>query len=161
MFTTDERLTLRKVFGVLIGFFGVYVMIKPGLKTGFGWRDFGQAAVLGAALCYGFAGIFGKRLIKTSPVVNSAGMLICSSLMMLSPVILIDAPWSLRPSLEAVAAVVGISTISPAIAYLLFFRILAAVGTTNVILVTFLIPVSALLLGVRVLGEVIIVLEFI
>jgi len=161
VFTSDERLTLRKLFGVLIGFLGVYIMMQPELKDGFSWRGLSQVAVIGAAVCYGLAGIFGKRLKKTSPVVNSAGMLICSSLMMFPFALIIDSPWSLSPSLEAVAAVFGIALISTALAYLLYFRILAAAGATNVLLVTFLIPISALLLGVGVLGEVIKVFEYV
>ena len=161
VFTSDERLTRRKFLGVLIGFLGVYMMMKPELKTGFGWRSLGQLAALGAALSYGFAGIYGKRFKKTSPVVTSAGMLICSSLMMLPLALIIDSPWPLSPSLESAAAVFGIATISTAMAYLIYFRILAAAGATNVLLVTFLIPVSALLLGVGVLGEVINVLGYI
>ena len=161
LLTSDERLTLRKFLGVLIGFLGVYIMMKPELKDGFSWRGLGQIAVLGAAVSYGFAGIFGKRFKQTSPIVNSAGMLICSSLMMFPLAVIIDSPWSLRPSLEAVAAVFGIAIVSTAMAYLLYFRILAAAGATNVLLVTFLIPISALLLGVGVLGEVINVFEYI
>jgi drug/metabolite transporter (DMT)-like permease len=161
MLTSDERLTLRKFFGVLIGFLGVYIMMKPELADGFSWRGLGQVAVLGAAVSYGLAGIFGKRFKKTSPVVNSAGMLICSSLMMFPLAVIIDTPWSLSPSIEAAAAVFGTAIISTAMAYLLYFRILAAAGATNVLLVTFLIPISALLLGVGVLGEVIKILEYI
>ena len=159
--TSDERLTQRKFLGVLIGFSGVYLMMKPELKNGFSWRGFGQVAVLGAAVSYSLAGIYGKRFKKTSPVVNSAGMLVCSSLMMFPLAMFLDSPWSFSPSLEAVAAVFGIATISTAFAYLLYFRILAAAGATNVLLVTFLIPISALLLGVVVLDEVINVLEYV
>jgi len=110
---------------------------------------------------FGFAGIFGKRFKQTSPVVNSAGMLICSSIMMFPLAVIMDSPWSISPSLEAAAAVFGIAIISTAIAYLLYFRILAAAGATNVLLVKFLIPISALLLGVVVLDEVINVLEYV
>ena len=161
MLTSDERLTLKKFIGVLIGFLGVYIMMKPELKNGFSWRGLGQVAVIGAAVSYGFAGIFGKRLTKTSPVVNSAGMLICSTILMFPLAIIIDSPWSLNPSIESVAAIFGIAIISTVMAYLLYFRILAAAGATNVLLVTFLIPISALLLGVGVLGEDIKVLEYI
>jgi drug/metabolite transporter (DMT)-like permease len=161
LLTSDERLTLRKTLGVLIGFLGVYIMMKPELKDGFSWRGLGQIAVLGATVSYGFAGIFGKRFKQTSPIVNSAGMLICSSLMMFPFAVIIDSPWLLNPSLEAVAAVFGIAIVSTAMAYLLYFRILAAAGATNVLLVTFLIPISALLLGVGVLEKVINVFEYI
>ncbi|MCK4986573.1 MAG: DMT family transporter [Desulfobacterales bacterium] len=158
--TSDERLTSKKIMGILIGFIGVYLMMKPELTDGFSWRGLGQAAVLGAAVSYGFAGIFGKRFKDIPAVINSAGMLICSGIMMLPLAIIIDAPWSVRPSLEALSAVLAIAVISTAIAYLLYFQILATAGATNVLLVTFLIPISALLLGVGILGEVIKVVEY-
>jgi drug/metabolite transporter (DMT)-like permease len=160
LLTSDEHLTLRKIFGVLLGFLGVIVMMQPELKEGFSWRGLGQAAVLGAAISYSLAGIFGKRFKAISPVVNSAGMLICSSIMMLPLVLITDSIWLLRPSLAGVSAVFAIAIISTAMAYLLYFRILASAGATNVLLVTFLIPVSALLLGVGVLGEVIHFFEY-
>jgi hypothetical protein len=47
--------------------------------------------------------VYGKQLKNSSPVVNSAGMLTCSSLMMLPPAILIDTPWSVDPSLAAIS----------------------------------------------------------
>jgi drug/metabolite transporter (DMT)-like permease len=159
-FTSAERLTTQKIVGVLIGFSGVYLMMKPELTDGFSWRGLGQTAILGAAISYSFAGIFGKRFKNIPPVVNSAGMLICSSIIMLPLVIVIDSPWSVRPSLEALSAVLGIAVISTAIAYLIYFHLLATAGATNVLLATFLIPISALLLGVGVLGEVIKVLEY-
>ena len=153
--TSDERLTIPKIMGVLVGFIGVYLMMMPELNDGFSWRGLGQVAVLGAAISYSFAGIFGKRFKHLPAVVNSAGMLLCSSIIMLPLAIIIDAPWSVRPSFEALCALLSMAVISTAAAYLLYFYLLAAVGATNVLLVTFLIPVSALVLGVGVLGEVI------
>jgi drug/metabolite transporter (DMT)-like permease len=158
--TSDERLTIPKIMGVLIGFIGVYLMMMPELNGGFSWRGLGQVGVLGAALSYSFAGIFGKRFKDIPSVVNSAGMLLCSSIIMLPLAIIIDAPWSARPSLEALSAVLAIAVVSTAVAYLLYFHLLATVGATNVLLVTFLIPISALVLGVGVLGEVINLLEY-
>ncbi len=158
--TSDEHLTFRKMMGVLIGFCGVYIMLQPELKDGFSWHGLGHVAVLGAAVSYSLAGIFGKRFKKTSPVVNAAGMLICSSVIMLPLVLMTGALGLSRPAAAAVAAVCGLATVSTVVAYLLYFRILASAGATNVLLVTFLIPVSALLLGVGVLGEVIHLLEY-
>ncbi len=135
-------------------------MMAPELKDGFSWRGLGQLAILGATVSYSFAGIFGKRFKDTSPVVNSAAMLISSSIMMF-PLFIITTPFgTLNPSLEAISAVFGIAIISTAMAYLLYFRILASAGATNVLLVTFLVQISALLLGVGVLGEVIHVWEY-
>lgn len=158
--TSDEHLTIRKIMGVFIGFFGVYIMLQPELKNGFSWRGLGQVAVLGGAVSYSLAGIFGKRFKHAAPMVNSAGMLICSSMIML-PLALISGALGLsKPSAASVVAICGLATVSTALAYLLYFRILASAGATNVLLVTFLIPVSALLLGVGVLGEVIHMLEY-
>jgi len=158
--TSDEHLTVRKLAGVLIGFFGVYLMMSPELRNGFGGRGLGQIAILGAAVSYSFAGIFGKRFKNESPVVTSTGMLICSSIMMAPFAIVSGALGASVFSVQAISAVLGIAAISTAMAYLLYFRILASAGATNVLLVTFLIPVSALLLGIGVLREVIKVLEF-
>ena len=84
----------------------------------------------------------------------AAGQLSMSSLMLLPLVLLIDRPWTLAaPSLAAVAAVVALAAVSTALAYVIYFRILAPAGATNILLVTFLIPVSAILLGVGLLGE--------
>lgn len=153
VFTADERLHPAKFAGVLAGFAGVACMIVPELKGGFDWRGLGHLAVLGAALSYGFAGIYGKRFRTTPALVNSAAMLIGSAVLMTPLALAVDAPWHFRPGLPAIGAVLGIATVSTAGAYLLYFRILAAAGATNVMLVTLLVPVSALWLGVGVLGE--------
>jgi drug/metabolite transporter (DMT)-like permease len=81
LLTSDEHLSVRKIGGVLTGFLGVYIMMAPELIGGFSWRGLGQIAILGAAVSYSLAGIFGKRFKNLSPVVNSAGMLMCSSIM--------------------------------------------------------------------------------
>jgi len=120
----------------------------------------GLIAILGAAISYSFAGIFGKRFKHESPMVTSTGMLICSTIMMAPLAIFSGSLGASVLSMQTVAAVIGIAAISTAMAYLLYFRILASAGATNVLLVTFLIPVSAVLLGIGVLGEVIHVLEY-
>ncbi len=158
--TSDEHLTLRKLIGVLIGFGGVYLMVSPELKNGFSWRGLGQIAILGAALSYSVAGIFGKRFKHESPMVTSTGMLICSTIMMTPLAIASGSLAASVPTARAIVAVIGIAAISTATAYLIYFKILASAGATNVLLVTFLIPVSALILGISVLGEVIHLLDF-
>lgn len=158
--TSDEHLNSRKIVGVLIGFCGVFLMMSPELQNGFSWRGLGLIAVIGATISYSLAGIFGKRFKQEPPMVTSTGMLICSAIMMAPLAIFSGSLGASVLSTQAIAAVLGIAAISTAMAYLLYFRILAAAGATNVLLVTFLIPVSALLLGIGVLGEVIHVLEY-
>jgi drug/metabolite transporter (DMT)-like permease len=152
-FTKDEKLSTNKIIGMLVGFLGVYLMMKPELRDGLSWRGLGQIAVLGAALMYALAGIFAKRFKEESPLSTATGMLICSSILMLPLALIVDSPWLARPPLEAVGAVAALAVVGTALAYVLFFRVLAAAGATNVLLVTFLVPIGAVLLGATVLKE--------
>lgn len=152
--TTDERLTPARLAGVLIGFAGVAVMMGASLP-GRG-SLFGELACLGAAFSYACAGIYGRRFraIGVAPMATATGQLVAASLMLLPVMLLLDRPWSLpAPSAGAVGALVALAIVSTAFAYVLFFRLLASAGATNLLLVTLLVPVSAVLLGVLFLGE--------
>lgn len=154
--TRDERLTGPKLAGVVIGFAGAAVMIGPAALRAFGADTMAQLACLAGALSYGFAGIFGRRFRRmgVSPLATAAGQVSASTVLLLPLMLLVDAPWRLpAPGLATWGAVIGIALLSTALAYVLYFRILASAGATNLVLVTFLIPVSAILLGVLFLHE--------
>lgn len=154
--TTDEKMTGNKLAGVLIGFAGVATMIGPAAFGGAASSLWGQIAILGAAISYSFAGIFGRRFkaMGVPPLMTATGQISSSTLMLIPAALLIDKPWMLAmPSLGTWGALIGIALLSTALAYLIFFRILASAGATNLALVTFLIPVSAILLGSLILGE--------
>lgn len=155
-FTADERLTPRRAAGVIAGFAGVAVMLAgPDLSVG-GAPVFAYAACLCAALSYGFSTVFGRRFraMEIAPMAVATGQLTMSSVLLLPLMLIADRPWTLAvPHWGTIAAVIGLATISTALAYLLFFRILAGAGATNISLVTFLIPPSAILLGILFLGE--------
>ncbi|WP_233270523.1 DMT family transporter [Chachezhania sediminis] len=154
--TDDERMTGGKVLGVLVGFAGVAVMIGLDALRGIGAGLFAQFLCLGGAISYALAGIYGRRFRDrgVSPIGTATGQVMASSLIMLPLVAVVDRPWTLpMPSPEAIGAAIGVAAISTALAYVLYFRILATAGATNLLLVTFLIPVSAILLGTAFLGE--------
>jgi drug/metabolite transporter (DMT)-like permease len=153
LLTRDEKLTANRAVGVLFGIVGVAVMIGPDALGGLGGDVYAQLAVLGAALSYAFAGIYGRRFRDAPPLVTASGQLTASTILML-PVLLVDQPWTLAlPGAQTWAALAGLALLSTALGYVLYFRILAVAGATNLLLVTFLIPVSALVLGMSVLGE--------
>lgn len=153
--TRDERMTPARLIGVLCGLLGVIVMIGPAVLEEFGLEVLAQLAVVGAAVSYAFAGIFGRRFKGTPPLVTAAGQLTGSTLIILPLALMVDRPWELAaPSLQTWGAVLGLALLSTAVAYVLYFRILARAGATNLLLVTFLVPVSALLLAVTILGEI-------
>jgi drug/metabolite transporter (DMT)-like permease len=153
-FTEDEKATPAKLIGVGLGLVGVALMIGLDLVSGFGNHLVSELAVLAAALSYAFAGVFGRRFRGRPPLQVAAGQLTGSSILILPLALFIDRPWlHVSPSLGVWAALFGLALLSTALAYVIFFRILARAGATNLLLVTFLIPVSALLLGVAFLGE--------
>ena len=152
----DEPVTPAKIIGVVIGFVGVSVMIGPGALTEIGGEVLAEIAVVCAGLSYACAGAFGRRFhrLKLSPAVAAAGQVTMSSLVLGTVVLLThDFSVSLDASITAWAAVAAMAVFSTAFAYLLYFRLLATAGATNLMLVTFLIPVTAILLGVFLLNE--------
>ncbi len=154
--TDDEHLTGQKFAGVLVGFAGVAVMIGAAAMAAWDASILAQLAVLGAALSYAFSGVFGRRFktMGIPPLATAAGQVTVSSVLLLPVALIVDRPWTLSaPSTEALLSMAALGLVSTAFAYLIFFRLLARAGATNVGLVTFLIPVSAILLGVLVLGE--------
>ena len=156
LFTSDERMTGNRVAGVVIGLLGVAVMVGPSALAGFGTDVLAQLAILAAALSYAFAGVFGRRFSRMGvpPLATAAGQVTASTLLLLPFALVIDRPWTLDPpGLPVWGAVLGAASLSTALAYVLYFRLLASAGATNLLLVTSLIPVSAILLGTVVLVE--------
>ena len=152
--TNDEPMTLARFTGVVCGLLGVVVMIGARTIEQLGLEVAAQLAVVGAAISYAFAGIFGRRFKETPPLMTAAGQLSASAIMMLPLVLFVDRPWDLAaPAPQTWGAVFGLAVFSSALAYVIYFRILARAGPTNLLLVTFLVPVSALVLAITILGE--------
>ncbi len=156
VWTSDDRMTGGRVAGILAGVAGVAAMIGPTALGGLGSDLLAELACLGAALSYGISGNFGRRFgrMGVSPLHTAAGQVTASATLLLPIVLLVDRPWALAmPGIGVWIAVAGLALLSTAFAYLLFFRLLATAGASNLSLVTFLVPVSAILLGTLFLGE--------
>ncbi len=150
----DERLSAHRIAGVVIGLVGVFVLRGPGLN-GAGNQTLGMLLCLGGAVSYAFSGLWGRRMLAGVPAITSATcQTICSSVMMAIIAGATEQPWRLpMPSLPTWLSLGALGLLSHALAYVVFFRILARSGATNVMLVTLLVPVTAILLGYLVLGE--------
>lgn len=154
--TAEDRATPTRVAGVLLGFAGVAAMIGVDLLRGAAGAAAATLLMLGATLSYACAGVWGRRFkaLGVAPVQAALGQVTVATALMVPLALLAERPWSLPlPSPAAMAAVAGLAALSTALAYLLYFRILALAGPVNLLLVTFLIPVSAILLGTLALGE--------
>ncbi len=150
--TADEKVSPCKGLGLLFGLFGVMVTVG---STSAG-PVLPVLACLGAALSYGVAGVWGRRFrtLGVAPLSAAYGQLVCSTMMLLPLWIFVDRPWMMSlPEAPVLGAVIGIAVFSSALAYLIYFRLLAEAGATNLSLVTFVIPISATFLGWLVLGE--------
>ncbi|HEX7110401.1 MAG TPA: EamA family transporter [Aestuariivirga sp.] len=156
VFTSDERMTGKKLAGVVIGFMGVAIMVGPAALSGLGSNIWAQLAILLASVFYAISGVYGRRFkqMGVTPMMTATGQLTASTLMLTPLALAVDHSWTLtQPSFAAWSAIAGLAILSTALAYLIFFRILASSGATNLLLVTFLIPISAVLLGFLFLGE--------
>lgn len=161
LFGNSEKATGLKVAGVLAGLVGVAILMGPDAVSGLGGALLPQLACLVAALSYGFAGLYGRRFRDLPPLVTATGQLSATTVMSLPLVMVLNPPWLLPvPSPAAVGALVGLALLSTALAYVIFFQIMRRAGGTNAMLVTFLIPVSAILLGAGLLGEVLLLRHF-
>lgn len=148
----DERPTPLKLFGAVLGFVGVVVMIGvPALGS-----LFAQLAIVAATVSYAFAGVYGRRFksLGINPVVTAAGQVTASTLILLPITLFVDGTIDTeRTNMSTWIAIAGLAIASTAIAYVLYFRILELAGATNVLLVTLLVPISATLLGSLFLNE--------
>lgn len=154
MILTDERLTARKAVGSLIGFAGVATAIGLDSLRNFDITSLAQLAVIGGTISYAFAGVWARlNLSALTPQVAAAGMLTGSSIVMVPAALLIDGAPSFDLSLTAFGAIAYYVIFATAGAYLLYYRILAAAGSANTMIVTLLIPPVSIVLGAIVLHE--------
>jgi drug/metabolite transporter (DMT)-like permease len=153
LLTSDDRLTPQKLIGCLLGTVGVVVMIGMEFLNRLGDGIAGQLAMLGAACSYGFAAVYGRRFDTGSNMASAAGMLSAATLLILPVALAIDHPWTLSPGSLSISALFGLALLSTAIAFVVWFRLITTAGPSNTSLVTFLIPFTALGLGILLLGE--------
>jgi drug/metabolite transporter (DMT)-like permease len=153
--TADEKLNWSKGFGVLFGLLGVLVLMGPSILAGAGGdQALPQIACLATALIFAVAGIYGRRFSALPSLTVATGQITASTVMLIPVALLVDVPWNLpHPSAQAWQALLGLAILSTALAYIIYFYILARAGATNVLLVTLLVPVSAIFLGGLFLSE--------
>src|ERR671910_329351 len=147
-----DALTVRKVFGVVLGIIGVTVLV--------GWDPIAVdwavilsvGAMLVASLGYALGSVYAKRtFVGSSPLAIATGQLTAASLLMM-PLAAVTVPDE-RPSTIVVLSVLGLALPSTALAYMLYFRLIENVGPTSTATVTLLVPLFGLVFGVLLLDE--------
>jgi drug/metabolite transporter (DMT)-like permease len=152
--TDDEKITPARLIGLLAGFAGVVVMIGPEVLGGLASDAAGPLAVLLGAFLYAASGVYGRRFRGERPLVLATGQMTAATIMLLPLAALVDRPWTYAmPSPAALGALAAMGAVSSALGFVIFFRVLARAGATNLMLVNFLNPVSAIVLGALLIGE--------
>jgi drug/metabolite transporter (DMT)-like permease len=154
----EEKWHARRIAGVVVGLIGVAILHGEAFDKGFGFESgpgIGILLCLAAAFSYGLSALVARRLLSNSPALGTATFqMLASAAMMILVAGIVERPWQLpMPGAATWLAVIGLAALSTALAYIVFFQILRRSGATNVMLVTLLIPVTAILLGYLVLGE--------
>jgi len=160
--TDDERITMTKIIGVVVGFVGVGILmlpdpsLRPGSVQATGLRAdlLGQLAIVGSSLCYALTAIYVRsRLQGQPPLVSATGQLTMGMVYMLPASLLIDRPFDLSPSLPVLASWLALTILGTVVAYVIYFTLIERSSATFVTMVTYIIPINGLLLGSLVLSE--------
>jgi len=152
--TDDERITIPKIIGVLVGFVGVGILMLPDLRQGLQADLLGQLAIVGSSLCYALTAIYIRSRLQGQPVLVSAtGQLTMGMVYMLPASLLIDRPFDLSPSPPVLASWLVLTILGTVVAYVIYFTLIERSSATFVTMVTYIIPVNGLLLGALVLSE--------
>lgn len=155
-FLRDEPMSASKIAGVLSGIAGVAVIIGPDALGGISLAVLGELAVVIASMSMAMAGVFGRSLKGVPPILSATGQAAWTLVFLIPLALVTDHPWALpMPGVLTWLCVAGIALGGTALGYTIYFRLLATTGATNLLLVTFLNPVTALLLGALFLGEIV------
>lgn len=154
--TADEKISPRRLAGVMVGFAGVALMIGPQLSSDGGMHLTAQLACLLASLLYALAGIFARRFqaLGVTPIQLAAAQFVAGAVMLAPVALALGDPLTRLPTSPAAwGAVLVLALACSAFAYVLFFRLIERAGATNSMLVTLLVPPIALIVGALALGE--------
>ena len=153
-FLQDDRLTLQRVIGLFVGFFGVVVLLLRDLDGGTQDNLLGQAAVLLAAICYAFSSVFARGNAKgVSPLVQAFVPLLVADAVMWGITPLVESPVEFPGLPITWMAIAWLGLVGTCIAYLLYFYLLHSIGPTRTTMVTYVFPLVGVALGVIFLNE--------
>jgi len=132
--TRHEAATARKLIGVIAGIIGTAIIVGTQARDGLGREVWAQIAIVAATICYAGAAIFGRGFKGLDPMMPAAGSMLCGAVILVPASLVLDRPWTLAPSASSLAALLGLSLFSTALAFVIYFRLvqtLGSVGTTS------------------------------
>jgi drug/metabolite transporter (DMT)-like permease len=151
--TRHEAVTARKLFGVVAGIAGTCLIIGVEALGGLGEALGAQLAIVAATICYAGAAIFGRGFKQLDPMMPAAGSLICGAAILVPLSLVVDRPWTLAPSTESIAALLGLAVFSTALAFVIYFRLVGTLGSVGTTAQAYLRVPIGVAIGGALLGE--------
>ena len=148
-----ERLSGLRLVGIAAGLAGTVLIVGAQAMTGFGEQLWAQLALVAASICYGGAALFGRSFKGLDPIMPAAGSLLCGALVLLPLSLMLDRPWTLSPSAQSIQALIALSLVSTALAFVIYFRLIARLGAVATTSVAYLRVPTGVLIGMVFLGE--------
>ena len=149
----DDKITLPKIVGLLMGFAGVVVLMSKDLGGSTG-SILGQAAVVLASVFYAGSSVYARKSTEAaSGIMRSVGPLISSTVVMWLAVPLAESPFRLPQLPITWIALIWLGVLGSGVAFIMMYYLIHAIGPTRTTMVTYLFPLGGVLLGVGFLGE--------
>lgn len=148
-----ERLPALRLAGIAAGLAGTVLIVGAQAISGFGEQLWAQLALVAASICYGGAALFGRSFKGLDPIMPAAGSLLCGAFVLLPLSLLLDRPWTLSPSVQSIQALIALSLVSTALAFVIYFRLIARLGSVATTSVAYLRVPAGVLIGMVFLGE--------
>ncbi|MEP9379013.1 EamA family transporter [Aquabacter sp. CN5-332] len=151
--TRHEPVSGRKLLGVAVGLAGTCLIVGVQALGGLGHSVWAQLAIVAASVCYAGAAIFGKNFRGLDPILPAAGSLLCGAAILVPLSLLLDRPWTLRPSQDSILALMALSVFSTALAFVIYFRLVRTLGSIGTTAQAYLRVPIGVAIGALVLGE--------
>lgn len=153
LITRHEAITGHKLFGIAAGLIGICLIVGVEALRGVGHGMWAQLAIVAATICYAGAAIFGKNFDGLDPIMPAAGSLVCGAVILIPVSLIIDRPWTLAPSADSVLALLALSVLCTALAFVVYFRLLQTLGSVGTTAQAYLRVPIGVAIGVLFLGE--------
>lgn len=153
LITCHEPITAQKLVGVIAGLLGTCLIVGVQALGGVGQQVWAQLAIVAATVCYAGAAIFGKSFKGVDPIMPAAGSLACGGIILIPVSLAVDRPWTLAPSSASILALFGLSTLSTALALVIYFRLVQTLGSVGATAQSYLRVPIGMAIGVIFLGE--------
>lgn len=151
--TRHESVTPRKLFGVVVGFAGIGLVVGFNVFEGLGRQLIPQLAIVAATVCYAAAAIYGRSFRGLSPAAPAAGSLIVGAILLVPVSVVVDRPWTIHPSMQSLMALLALSIFSTALAFVIYFHLVQTLGSVGTTAQAYLRVPIGVAIGMVFLGE--------